>query len=702
MEDFALSLIRKVIWPAALAMGFLVFLGAIGQGGVKSVSAAAGDLCRIDGPYIQGIHGEALGLSENKTMHVGQRALLLARTENNTNRVQDYDVDLDDEIGDSDIVVITEPDTPWQLDEEPGTDQVDANAVIQLTNAAFIDGDVDDPSQLTEEFGWRDNDDGDGGLNPDIEDIFDDFEEDFGYEFMGDVCFGTRSGSGKFFNSSVLSLIEDCIDFSSGPEEFCDEDAWESLTDDDDGDSISVKEIAQLIVDELNGGENSCDDIAYIVGQEIIGLSNDDEDAIQDDIWDICAGEASIQEGRRETDTAVLDSWWDDFSPIVVECIRPGIFEVTFTEDDDPDQFLTIEITCLGDAASESTISVRPNRVEIIPALGNVSHSLVTVTLLDEDGEPAGTGFEVDFSTNICSIETGGVNDMAKFDAADTIFRAYNTSVSATAQAVEDSAAAKAAVDSTRQADTVTAFDNDGDTVAAAILGCGPWDTGTAATPGTATITARIEVLDGQDVILTATVTVVGPPADLRVTASPSTLRCGEKATITATVKDSIGQNVSEHTRVEAVTNAGGVLGGTGAVAGQAGPVVPVASTVAETFDGVATFYLLTSDQHVGPYEVVVTTGGSGSVTDALGGVFSTRPQVAQQTVTCTLPTPAPAPQPTISAPRTGTGTAITPPSTGDAGLLSESSSSTSWTLLAAIAVVASLVGVAGLKLVRR
>ena len=113
--------------------------------------------------------------------------------------------------------------------------------------------------------------------------------------------------------------------------------------------------------------------------------------------------------------------------------------------------------------------------------------------------------------------------------------------------------------------------------------------------------------------------TVIGPPHTLTVAAAPSTLRCGEKATVTATVKDSIGQNVSEHTRVEAVTNAGGVLGGTGAVAGLAGPVVPISSTVAETFNGVATFYLLTSEQHSGPYEVVVTTGGAGAVTTVAG-----------------------------------------------------------------------------------
>src|SRR6185436_16491882 len=39
--------------------------------------------------------------------------------------------------------------------------------------------------------------------------------------------------------------------------------------------------------------------------------------------------------------------------------------------------------------------------------------------------------------------------------------------------------------------------------------------------------------------------------------------------------------------------------------------VYPVSSSSAETFNGVATAYLLTSTDHVGPYEVVAAAGGS-------------------------------------------------------------------------------------------
>jgi hypothetical protein len=202
--------------------------------------------------------------------------------------------------------------------------------------------------------------------------------------------------------------------------------------------------------------------------------------------------------------------------------------------------------------------------------------------------------------------------------------------------------------------------------------------------------------------VASATVTIVGPPAAIVVQASPTSLTCGEKATITVTVKDAIGQNVSDHTRVEIITNLGGVLGGTGAAAGFSLPTTPISSTAADTFGGVATAYLLTSNAHAGPYEVLATSGGT-AVDDSgtptyLGGVFSTPPVTAQTTVTCALTAPAPAA--TITAPATGTG--ITPPSTGDAGLLSERSGS-NW-LLFALAGSAVALALAGLtvKVARR
>jgi hypothetical protein len=457
-----------------------------------------------------------------------------------------------------------------------------------------------------------------------------------------------------------------------------------------------IEDIADAILALLEDGVFSCaeasadaEDVAILAGEDEgpAGLDGDDVDSL-------CLND--FEE----------DTWLEGTIAIQVKCEEAGVFELSFADDSDVGNTISTEVTCVDAPDSSSTIAVVPNKVEIVPAMGSVSHALVTVELL-ADGEQAGAGFEVDFTVNICSIETSGVDTASEYTAARTIFSAYNPNVPATADAVQASAAANAAVDGTRLADTVKAFvatfSGDDHTIAAAVLGCGPEDTGSSVTsPGTATITAIIEVDDGQDIVKTITVNVVGPPAKLTALAAPSSLRCGEKATITVTVKDSLDQNVSDHTRVEAVTNAGGVLGGTGAVAGLAGPVVPISSTIAETFGGVATFYLLTSEQHSGPYEVVITTGGAGAVTTSLGGVFSTPPQVTQVTVSCALPTAVPpaAAAPTVTAPRTGGGV-VSPPNTGDAGLADSSGSS--WALFAVAGVVAfSVAGLATLKFARR
>src|SRR4051794_18943490 len=88
---------------------------------------------------------------------------------------------------------------------------------------------------------------------------------------------------------------------------------------------------------------------------------------------------------------------------------------------------------------------------------------------------------------------------------------------------------------------------------------------------------------------------------------------CGESKVISATIRDAGGSPVSDHTRIEFVTNFGGVLAGTGDTLDPlaAGHVAPQSSSTAETFNGIATVTLLTSTEHIGPYEVVISTGGS-------------------------------------------------------------------------------------------
>jgi hypothetical protein len=103
------------------------------------------------------------------------------------------------------------------------------------------------------------------------------------------------------------------------------------------------------------------------------------------------------------------------------------------------------------------------------------------------------------------------------------------------------------------------------------------------------------------------------PFAALTAQAADDDLVCGQSKTINATIRDAGGSLVSDHTRVEFVTNFGGVLAGTGATLDPlaAGYIAPLSSTTAETFNGVATVTLLTSTEHIGPYEVVISTGGA-------------------------------------------------------------------------------------------
>jgi hypothetical protein len=490
--------------------------------------------------------------------------------------------------------------------------------------------------------------------------------------------------------------------------------------------------------------------------------------------------------------------------------------------------FFSFIIICTG-GVSTATIAASPTTVEIVPAPGNQSYSVVTVTVADSLGRRI-DGVEVDMITDNCwwraevgTQQTGPTSPRGGLDANVRTHVAFSdTDLPGTANN-EDGAGIPGDTGYLASTSLIVNPSFPGLTdpfsgapiaagTAESVLQCFPGTESSLAglaRPGPANITAivrrtgipltsagycairqagqsgsaltasQFNVCDPitglasnltgtgsypfgyDDIVLTVTVTVIGTPASITVSASPTSLRCGEKATITATIKDSAGQNVSDHTRVELVTNMGGVLAGTGAVtAGLGAGVVPVSSTVAETFAGVATAFLITSEVTTGPYEVVVTAGGSfpvysglqipsntsftqsavnaipgyvvlpsgrtqvdgdlwvgptyvggggdispisGTQEPATVGVFSTAPVSAQATVTCSGPAPAapvaPVQVPQITAPRTGTG--ITPPNTGDAGLASDSGSS--WTLFALGGLVAlAIAGVATVKVARR
>jgi hypothetical protein len=671
-----LTLIRKALWPSAIAIGFLVFLGAIGSGTAGRVSAAPGDdgdICLIEGPTLI-TEGDTVGYA--------------ARIQDNEDGEQEFEASVDNISGSAFIVSIVDA-------EYPDASDSDHEEIGPTTNVQFLEN-------------WV--------IGASDEELLEDLLDDYGWEAEEEVCGDTEDEMVEDILADLVDLLREWIT------EGIDQGSETAATGDDDIDcdttlvpGCSISSAIQIAVAEALAD--------YILGLIEDGVTSFDATSCND-LHDI-AEDTAIEEGAAETIGSQFGDYFetvcndgendffllldfviptDDVVFVDVTCEEAGVFEVAFSQQaggegaDEPDDTLSLEVTCVGEV-DEGVITATPNKVEIVPAIGSVSYSLIVVSLLDENGDPVVAG-DVDFVTDRCEFLDEDGLTMDEFKAVADLFADYDLNDHSTADAIED-----ATLDSDDPDDVsnhVPSFmlDDDagdfdeGDTLAAIILDCSAANT----VPGVANVSFQVDQ-GGSDVVGSVKVTVVGPPASITVSASPTSLRCGEKATITATVKDSVGQAVSPHTRVEAITNAGGVLAGTGAVAGQAGPVVPISSTVAETdSSGNTTIFLLTSEQHSGAYEVVVTSGGSGAVTSVLGGLFSTQPVSAQTTVSCSL---AAAVAPTVTAPRTGQG-GITPPSTGDAGLVGSSSTNTSWALVLGGVVALALVSVATVKVARR
>ena len=205
---------------------------------------------------------------------------------------------------------------------------------------------------------------------------------------------------------------------------------------------------------------------------------------------------------------------------------------------------------------------------------------------------------------------------------------------------------------------------DDGVTTAGVTLDC------SGAGAGTATVSASVD-RPGSDVYAeNIVITLVGPATDLTLTvAAPmDNMVCGSVRQIDITeVVDTNGETVANGTDVIVSTNFGGVL--TGATTGRFAP----SSTVASTVDGAATVYLITSDTQVGDYAVVASADSA----------------VAHLTIACMaemMDMDADADADAAAA--------ITPPTTGNAGLAETSGSS--WMLLAIAGVLASVMVAVG------
>ena len=339
---------------------------------------------------------------------------------------------------------------------------------------------------------------------------------------------------------------------------------------------------------------------------------------------------------------------------VVLLCENLGTFDISFSNRNSNSDAQSTELECRGNPNS-TVVTASPSKVEIIPQPGSTSVSTITVDILDSNGSAALVGSDVLFITDNCLLDDG-VNPQVP-------------SVS------------------------IKSVDVNGKTIAEVDLDC----SNDSSEPRPATVQILID-RPGHDLILEIAVIVIGPPVPngLSAVASPETIICGEKSEILITVQDEIGQNVSDHTPLEVVTNFGGVLGGTGAIAEGEGNVTPLSSTTVETFDGVAQVFLITSDTHVGDYEVLITTGGH--VSEGLLEVIDGPTFSFQVTVECTAS--AGGSSPTVTSPSTGNGNSITPPSTGDAGITANSQNSS--IILIAGAAILALFGVASMSLVRR
>jgi hypothetical protein len=327
-------------------------------------------------------------------------------------------------------------------------------------------------------------------------------------------------------------------------------------------------------------------------------------------------------------------------------------------------------------------VSVTPGTVESNPAIYSTADSLIRAVITDSSGGPVLPGTQVTMTIDRCAIAAGPDNQTDR----DTAFNLFDTPPLPNYLAVYNFA--KSYAGSTMSV-TMTAFDVDAndDTfpdqseVLAIFHGEG-------CDPGPVAITTTIK-LPGPDLEVASSVNVVGPPAFITVSASPTDVVCGEKSEITVSVTDALNQGVSDNTAIELITNYGGVIGGTGSSIVGTQPVDPLSSATVYIFGGSGIGYLLTSDSHHGPYEVVAA-----STLSTFTGTLENTPRVtAQVTVNCTLASDiAPTPTPVDS----GTG-GIRPPNTGEAGLSGGFDNSTTLLVIAG-AMIISLGGIVRLR----
>jgi hypothetical protein len=344
-----LSSIRKVFWPAAIALGFLVFLGAAGNGSaLKTASAAAGNLCALTGPTVIG---------------EGQTYLYVGWIEDDADN-DEYIVSIDNNSGSSKITSILD-DNGKELSDYEEVSPTNLISDVPSIEPTDIDGDVIDM-----------------------------FIDEFATVVTGNPC-----------GDSIASLLSQCVDAENDDPTYCEQTNANELS------SAEQAAFVKAITDALALGENDCNDLAELGREAALaqGSKNAEIDAADDFVDEGFAGsngqggDAVTTVFKDGTDPNNVDATCEDFLEdlvvVDVTCITAGEFTISFSADDEDDDSMSLDVICQSPPDSSSTIARTPDSVEIVPALGNVSHSLVTVTLL-EDGEQAAPGYEVDFTVD--------------------------------------------------------------------------------------------------------------------------------------------------------------------------------------------------------------------------------------------------------------------------------------------------------------
>jgi hypothetical protein len=387
---------------------------------------------------------------------------------------------------------------------------------------------------------------------------------------------------------------------------------------------------------------------------------NDPDGNELDDVGDWLKEVAGMPDFFGECD---YDSSNDAWGFIDFKCIESGYFHIDILSPDDTEETgKTLKFYCVGQAES-ATISVQRSTVETQPtsvAPNGFGTSTVTVTVEDQFGDRIDF-VDVSLTTDNCTFIGDGGDDYGHPATSD-----YALSPAGGGQTVT------VMTDTDSSSDDRYLQDNPLEHAAGtaeAVLDC----TTSKGSAGVAHITAIVQ-REGSDIVLSTTVTVVGPTSatGLTLTLTPEDIECGEVILATVSAVDANGAPVSNGTWVSFTTDtSSGVVGGSEGAQGDV-----------QTLSGQASVHIATDPGNPGIHTVIAyieNSAGTPSAQDAA-------------TYTCDAAV-APA-APTVAAPATGTGTgSITPPNTGDAGLATGTTSASLFVIVgAAFAVIAGVV----------